>query len=123
MISRYSREENLAAFEGVGGLGFSLKPPKWVRDAAKKVQQRIPKGTTVNVDLGTGSPISVDLSDPTSIAALRKQFENAKLTLTGPKPAQVVEPPRFPSFTSGSGSNIMLIGAVVVAAMFLMRKR
>lgn len=120
MIRRYSREEVQAQFGGVSGLGFSLKPPKWLKKIATDVQRKIPKGTTVNVDLGTGSPISVDLSDPSSVAALRRQFENAKLTVTRKTeavPAAVTEP------MSGNTTMMLAAGAAVVAALFLMRKR
>jgi hypothetical protein len=118
VIERYSREEVQTQFtDGLSGLGISLKPPKWLRKVASQLQNKLPKGTTVNVDLGTGAPISVDLSDPTSVAALRKQFENAKLSLTRKSEPSVTEP------LSSNSTMLIAVGAVALVAMMMMGKK
>lgn len=121
MIKRYTLGERYAVLsDGLSGLGFSLKPPKWLRNAAKKLQTKVPKGTVATVDLGTGAPITVDLSDPSSIESLRKQMANAKITVSTGTPTVTTTPAPVSSSIGGSGTALAIAGAA--ALFFLMRK-
>jgi hypothetical protein len=70
----------------LGELGLSLKPPKWLRNAAKVVT-----GSKVNVSVPTGAgPVNVDVTKPGLVQSIAEKLRNAKVTITtgSPNPDQ-----------------------------------
>lgn len=66
---------------GLGELGFSLKPPKWLRNAVKSVTS----GAKVAVNVPTpAGPVNV--ADPSSAKAVADAIRNAQVTVTTGKP-------------------------------------
>lgn len=97
------------------GLGFSLKPPDWLR----KLTGAVVRGTTATVPTPAG-PVIVDLGDPDSIARAKAAIAGIKInTKVGTKPAPGVD-----TFNAAVQENIpggwLTIAALVAGGLFLL---
>lgn len=98
------------------GLGFSLKPPKWLRDLGAKVIGQ----TKVSVPTPAGVPITVDMGDPAQVEALRRALLGARFQVGQTQPT-------FPEFSTavqsvpGGWATIAVAGGLL--AFFLFRGR
>jgi hypothetical protein len=132
VIRPYTVQERYAMLAGVdemSGIGISLKPPKWLRNAVAKVQKAVPKGTMVKVDMGNGKIVEVDASDPNALAAFRKELEAAKVSVSlppirfgvpnTPDVTQVATPSSGPFGMDQTG--ILVLGGLALVAMMMMR--
>jgi hypothetical protein len=122
MIKTYSVAERRALLaDDLGGIGASLKPPKWLKKMAQKVVAKIPKGTTVQVSNPAGGPpIAVDLSDPASINKFKKDVAAMKLTIgPGPAPEPTVTSVATPVPGMASMPWPLIVGAAVVGFMLV----
>lgn len=117
MIKAYTAHETAAQL-GIGALDLSFKTPKWLRNLASKVTARLPKGTTVQVDPGNGVPITVDVTDPNSVAELRKTLANASFKIGG-------KPPRVMDSVNDALTGIppIVLVALGAGALFLFSRR
>lgn len=97
-------------------LGFSLKPPAWLRSIAGAVV----RGTTVTVPTPNGPPMTVDLGNPDSIAAAKAALSKAKVSsAVGTRPD--APGADVPVLGAGGSSSLLMLGAVALGALFLMR--
>jgi len=69
--------------EVLSGLGFSLKPPAWLRNFAGAVM----KGTQISVPTPAGVPIVVDGSDPSALQKIINALKGTQVSTTMGKPA------------------------------------
>ncbi|HYM67751.1 MAG TPA: hypothetical protein VEW68_10700 [Patescibacteria group bacterium] len=66
-----------ATHEDMAGMGFSLKPPAWLRNVVGAVV----KGTTATVPTPAG-PVTVDLGNPASVNAAKNALTGTKFSTT-----------------------------------------
>lgn len=92
------------------GLGFSLRPPKWLRDAVSGVIHK----TTVNVPTPAGGSI------PLTPGEIANAIKGSTVTV-GPKQPSPVEQ-AMQNVPGGVGGIALLAGAALVT-MLLLRKR
>ena len=101
-------------------LGFSLKPPAWL----KKIAGSVVHGTTATIPTPTGVPITVDLGNPASVDAAKRALAGTKLSTrvgqSGPTLAQQAD-----AAVTGTvpGGWLTLIGAGLAAMLFLRGRR
>lgn len=98
-------------------LGFSLKPPSWLRNIVGAVV----KGTTATVPTPAG-PVVVDLGNPQSVAAAKAAVMGTKFSTTvGNKPAGPAE-----QFNAAVQENVpggwLTIAALAAGALFILPK-
>lgn len=99
------------------GLGFSLKPPAWLRNIAGAVI----RGTTATVPTPAG-PVVVDLGNPQSVAAAKAAITGTKFSTTmGPKPASPAEQINA-SVQENVPGGWLTIAALVVGGVFILPK-
>lgn len=67
------------------GLGFSLKPPKWLRNIVGSAV----KQTHVTVQTPAG-PVTYDLGNPADVEAMKKMIASMKVNV-GPQPPSAMD--------------------------------
>ena len=102
-------------YEPNTGLGFSLKPPAWLR----KLTGAVVKGTTATIPSPAG-PIVVDLGDPDSVARAKAAITGTKFSTTvGKKPGTGIE-----QLNANIQENVpggwLTIAALVAGGVFLL---
>lgn len=100
-------------------LGFSLKPPAWLR----KVAGTVIHGTTATIPTPTGVPITVDLGNPASVDAAKRALAGTKLSTSVGQPAPTFAQ-QADAAVSGTipGGWLTLVGAGLAALLFLRRR-
>jgi hypothetical protein len=105
------RETDLDEMAGLADLGFSLKPPKWLRNLGAKLISQ----THVAVPTPAG-PKTFDLSNPDHLAELKSLVTGTHVTL-GPTPPTMVD--QFESAGANVGKVVESIpgGWITIAAV------
>ena len=101
------------------GMGFSLKPPSWLVDEAKKLIGSAFRGTQVTIQTPAG-PQVFDISTPGGIAALQAMIASAKIGKPTPTPSPVQQANDFVQSRIPGGWLTIAGGALV---LFLLLKR
>jgi hypothetical protein len=100
------------------GLGFSLKPPAWLRNFAGAVI----KGTTISVPTPSGIPIVVDGSDPNAYQKILAMFRGTTVSTQAGTPS-----PSIPQRAAQAIQNIpggwLTVGALALGAIMLSKNR
>jgi hypothetical protein len=68
------------------GLGFSLKPPAWLRAAISQHVGAAVKGTTLSIPTSSGT-VSFDLTDPKQWAAIGNMLKGIKISRPTDQPS------------------------------------
>ncbi len=101
----------------LSGLGFSLKPPAWLRNLAGAVV----KGTTATIPTPAG-PVVVDLGNPQSVAAAKAAITGTKFSTTmGNKPTSPAEQLNA-SIQENVPGGWLTIAALVIGGVFVLPK-
>lgn len=99
-------------------LGFSLKPPAWLR----KIAGTVIHGTTATIPTPTGVPITVDLGNPASVDAAKRALAGTKLSTSVGQPAPTLAQQADAAVTGTiPGGWLTLVGAGL-ALLFLRRR-
>lgn len=103
-------------YESNPQLGFSLKPPAWLRNIVGAAV----KGTTATVPTPAG-PLTVDLGDPASIARAKAALQGTTFSTTvGTKPPSALEQANAAVSSSVPGGWLTI--AAGIAAVLLLPK-
>lgn len=102
-------------YAGDAGLGFSLKPPKWLRDLGAQVLS----STRVVVPTPLG-PITVDPTNPAELERLRSMLSQTRVTLGPQEPTPLDRAASM--FQAVPGGAVTLLG-VGAALLFLLSRR
>jgi hypothetical protein len=96
-------------------LGFSLKPPSWLRNIVGAVVH----GTTATVPTPAG-PVSVDLGDPASVARARAALTGTRFSTTvGTHPAGALEQANAAVSENVPGGWLTIAGVGLLAVFVL----
>ncbi len=102
----------------LSGLGFSLKPPKWVRDLGAQVLS----ATKISVPTPAGIPVVIDLSKPGELERLRSTITGTRISVGQAAPSA------FDRLTAGIGDapswgTLAIVGAAGAALWFILGRR
>lgn len=102
--------------EGLADLGFSLKPPKWLRNVVGAVV----KQTHVTVPTPTGSQ-TFDLNNPADVARMKQIVSQTKVSVgpPAPTPAENLNAAVTGAVPGGWGT-LAVAGGLGLAALFIL---
>jgi len=100
------------------GLGFSLKPPKWLRNAVKSVLPGVSVQASVPTPAG---PVVVDSADPDSGRRVLDALKNTRVTVGRRQPSVVDEISQQVQDSVPGGW--LTIGAVALGGIVLLTRR
>ena len=104
---------------GSNGLGFSLKPPDWLRAFVARTASAALQGTRVRVQSPAGS-VDFDLSNPADLKALKDMAQSARIS-RAPAPGPLS--PIHDSVAKVPGGWLTILGLGAVAWFAMSRRR
>lgn len=113
----------LDSSSNLGALGFSLKPPKWARDAVANLVKKVDVKTTVSSPAG---PVTVNPLDPATLSKAAEALRNARVTIN-PQPAGTPTPTDPGAFVEsqvpGGWLTLAAAGAGLFALVAMSKRR
>lgn len=98
-----------ACQENLQGLGFSLKPPAWLRSLGSKVVSAIKSNVRVSVPTPAGT-ITVDPNDPDSLRRAQEILRGARVEVGAPAPSPAQQAASMVESIPGGWLTVAAIG-------------